>query len=103
MLGRLIKPLADCPGQWLRDRLLLLADQLNSSQGGTVALRPALEAAGLSFEGPEEAVAHADRGQRVSALELGYWQEEAEKGHRCAGGMEGTRRDVPEEILASML
>lgn len=97
-----MKQLADCPGQWLRDRLLHLADRLDTLPGGTAL--PALQAAGLRFEGPEVSVAHADRGQRISAAELGYWQEEAEKGHRCAGSMENAqRRDVPEEILASML
>eukprot|EP00435_Cladocopium_sp_Y103_P073938 s689_g45.t3 len=119
----LMKPLSDCPGQWLRDRLLHLCDRLNGTVASTAsgaaenALRGALRAAGLRVEGAEETVAHADRGQRVSQEELGYWQEEADKGrrniigvqpgsagHRCAGSMEGSqRRDVPDDIIASML
>lgn len=107
----LMKPLSDCPGQWLRDRLLHLCDRLNGGDGAatadaaaSAALRAQLRAAGLRVEGVEETVAHADRGRRVSQEELGYWQEEADKGHRCAGSMEGSqRRDVPDDIIASML
>ena len=89
-----------------------------------------LQSAGLSFvRVAEEKVSHADKGQRISAAELGYWQEEADIGHRCAGSMDGRfaetsprrlcfvslgfyfaslsysgsqRRDVPDDI-ASML
>lgn len=105
----LMKPLSDCPGQWLRDRLLHLCDRLNGAVGDAIdaavaKLRAELRTAGLRVEGVEETVAHADRGQRVSHEELGYWQEEADKGHRCAGSMEGSRRrDVPDDIIASML
>lgn len=108
----LMKPLSDCPGQWLRDRLLHLCDRLNGGDGAdaaasaaaSAALRAQLRAAGLRVEGVEETVRHADRGRRVSQEELGYWQEEADKGHRCAGSMEGSqRRDVPDDIIASML
>jgi len=107
----LMLPLADCPGQWLRDRLLHLCDRLEALYGEVgnapvleVSMAPQLRLAGLHFEGKEVMVAPADQGQRVSAEELGYWQEEADKGHRCAGSMEGSeRRDVPDDIIASML
>lgn len=113
---RLMKQLADCPGQWLRDRLLKLAnsveesyDSQSSGQEEAIAararLQQVLQLAGLNFvRVAEETVSHADRGQRISAAELGYWQEEADIGHRCAGSMDGSqRRDVPDDIIASML
>ena len=71
--------------RWLRDRLLHLCDRLNASEpppGAAEAapLRAALQRCGLRPGGAEVTVAHADRGKRVSQEELGYWQEEADKG-----------------------
>ena len=139
---RLMKQLADCPGQWLRDRLLKLANCVEESYesqssgqeeaiSAQARLQQMLQSAGLSFvRVAEEKVSHADKGQRISAAELGYWQEEADIGHRCAGSMDGRfaetsprrlcfvslgfyfaslsysgsqRRDVPDDIIASML
>ncbi|CAJ1359236.1 unnamed protein product [Effrenium voratum] len=104
---RLMAPLADCPGQWLRDRLLKLADRLEDLDPvprSQSELSQELRRAGLVFSAKEETVGNADRGKRVSEAELGYWTEEAELGNRCAGSMEGSRRqDVPDEILNSML
>jgi len=114
---RLLKPpllpqLSDCPGQWLRDRLLKLADmvevQFKASAGvASAALGAQLELAGLQLVDTVQesvSVGPADKGARVDEQELGYWTEEMEKGHRCSGSMEGSRRqDVPDEIFASML
>ena len=93
---RLMKQLADCPGQWLRDRLLKLANCVEERHDlaehfAGPRLQRELESAGLRFmRGAKgETVSHADRGQRISEAELGYWQEEADLGHRCAGSMEG--------------
>ena len=103
---RLMKQLADCPGQWLRDRLLKLANCVeeaygaaDSEAGASARLREELLSAGLVFvPAGEEKVSHADKGQRISAAELGYWQEEADIGHRCAGSMDGFLA----EFLAAM-
>ena len=93
LLPRLMKQLADCPGQWLRDRLLKLAncvEERYDSEPGSGSLLEELRSAGLAFvQAEDEKVAHADEGQRISAAELGYWQEEADLGHRCAGSMDG--------------
>ena len=110
---RLMKQLADCPGQWLRDRLLKLAnsveesyDSQSSGQEEAIAararLQQMLQLAGLNFvRVAEETVSHADRGQRISAAELGYWQEEADIGHRCAGSMDGSFAQTNPPMQAS--
>mmetsp|Transcript_126483 Transcript_126483/g.282744 ORF Transcript_126483/g.282744 Transcript_126483/m.282744 type:complete len:254 (-) Transcript_126483:95-856(-) len=115
---RLLQPLlmpqmADCPGQWLRDRLLKLADRLEDqfeasapSAGAEAALGEALRVAGLRLGEGEgsQIVGPADAGARMDDTELGYWKEEMEHGVHCAGAMEGSvRQDVPDEILAAML
>jgi len=108
----LLTQLSDCPGQWLRDRLLKLADiveerfeALGPRFGSAQELEPMLRCAGLRLlDGPAPTCAHADQGARVDEQELGYWHEEMDLGHRCAGSMDdGRRLDVPDDILSSML
>eukprot|EP00419_Tripos_fusus_P054554 CAMPEP_0172803554 /NCGR_PEP_ID=MMETSP1075-20121228/4582_1 /TAXON_ID=2916 /ORGANISM="Ceratium fusus, Strain PA161109" /LENGTH=250 /DNA_ID=CAMNT_0013641997 /DNA_START=30 /DNA_END=782 /DNA_ORIENTATION=+ len=112
MKTSLLPQLSDCPGQWLRDRLLKLADmvevQFKVKAGvASAALGAQLEAAGLQLVDslPESmSIGPADKGARIDEQELGYWTEEMDKGHRCAGAMDDSRRqDVPDEIYASML
>jgi len=112
---RLLKPLllpqlSDCPGQWLRDRLLKLADMVEvqfKAGVASVALGKQLELAGLHLVdslADSVNIGPADKGARVDEQELGYWTEEMEKGHRCGGSMDGSRRqDIPDDIYASML
>lgn len=111
----LMKQLADCPGQWLRDRLLKLSSRVEDLydneriglQDASSSLRNMLSAAGLRFNSlPQKStpVGPADMGDRISRAELGFWQEEAHIGNRCAGSMDGEKRlDVPDDIIASML
>lgn len=96
---RIVKSLApvqhDCPPQWLRDRLLRLADGVESMYSGGNAdlskLRCTLENAGLRpvQKGEEYIVPPADVGKRFGEDELGYWTEEAKLNARCGASKEG--------------
>lgn len=94
----LLEQVADCPEPWLRDRLLKLADMLSKDVRFNASgdLLASLQSAGLQMiAGPTKSVGAADSGDRVDRMELGYWQEEMDVGHRCDGGMNGGRLDVP--------
>lgn len=108
----LLTQLSDCPGQWLRDRLLKLADMLEVRFRTGAFSTPAILSKKLQLAGlrlldtlPDSViVGPADRGARVDEQELGYWKEEMDHGHRCAGSMDGNDRlDIPDDIVASML
>lgn len=97
----------DCPGQWLRDRLLRLADAVETEYSKLASsgcdVLTALRQGGIEITGEaeDECVAPSDMGDRISQEELGYWTEEMKTGHRCAGSMDGQgRQDVKD--LASM-
>jgi hypothetical protein len=96
----------DCPPQWLRDRLLRLADGVDSSFAPCVEgdrdnsreLQLLLERAGLILvQGDERSkygfVPPADAGKRVGEDELGYWNEEMNFTTRCGASIEGGRQD----------
>lgn len=104
---RALRPLLpvqhDCPEQWLRDRLLKLADMVEVafSEGHSApqpeVIREALQSAGLHVVGKTSAktelpILPADAGNRVSEEELGYWNEEMRLNTRCAASMEGESR-----------
>eukprot|EP00928_Gymnodinium_smaydae_P085764 TRINITY_DN69374_c0_g1_i1.p1 TRINITY_DN69374_c0_g1~~TRINITY_DN69374_c0_g1_i1.p1 ORF type:complete len:267 (+),score=62.69 TRINITY_DN69374_c0_g1_i1:52-852(+) len=107
---RFLRPLLptqhDCPEQWLRDRLLRLAnmvEEMYSSQPETAGheLQVTLERAGLRFVDAADAAAArqktplappADSGDRVSEEELGYWNEEMKWNTRCGASMNGESR-----------
>lgn len=107
----------DCPGQWLRDRLLRLADQVDEAFAPVVdiardsshELRNALERSGLKHS--TEAVDRnlestgialpADHGQRTDEVELGYWGEEMRHNTVCGASMDGERRLDAPEVLPS--
>eukprot|EP00929_Paragymnodinium_shiwhaense_P060366 TRINITY_DN30158_c1_g3_i7.p1 TRINITY_DN30158_c1_g3~~TRINITY_DN30158_c1_g3_i7.p1 ORF type:complete len:281 (-),score=48.87 TRINITY_DN30158_c1_g3_i7:115-957(-) len=115
---RYLKPTQrDCPEQWLRDRLLKLADMVEESvpvqQAPALSgarVRAALAGAGLAIderspeavvfpadfaeegEGDAEAVPSGKHPSRISEEELGYWNEEMRLGNRCAGSMDGAQR-----------
>jgi len=99
---RLLRPLLpvqhDCPEQWLRDRLLRLADgveglyQQDQLSGG---LQEKLEAAGLKLSAASTRTPlamPADYGDRVSEEERGYWDEEMRLNTRCDATMNGEAR-----------
>jgi hypothetical protein len=107
---RFIRSLApvqhDCPPQWLRDRLLRLADGVDTGYSGTCSsdrdtsleLRRTLELAGLNAGGEASdssrhgIVLSADAvGKRMSEDEMGYWKEEAHLNERCGAAMEGDK------------
>lgn len=104
---RMIQALApvqrDCPPQWLRDRLLRLADGVDTNfadacpglRDNPHELRNVLEQAGLSLTnvGAEMIVMPADHGKRVGEEELGYWNEEMKLNTRCGATLEGGRQD----------
>jgi len=114
---RLVEPLlmpqmSDCPGQWLRDRLLKLAYMLEVRFGDgepsrSGPLQEMLQSAGLHMvdaSADSMFVGPADGGARVDDQELGYWKEEMDHGHKCAGSMDGQgRQDIPDDVLAAML
>ncbi|CAE8599913.1 unnamed protein product [Polarella glacialis] len=96
----------DCPAQWLRDRLLRLADMVDTEfeaygQSSPRELEETLKAAGLvlgaaeSNSGRTKPELPADAGNRVSQDELGYWDEEMRLNTRCAAGPPG-RLDGPD-------
>lgn len=91
----------DCPPQWLRDRLLRLADLVETKYASVPrgeTLGDALIRAGLTFLKPSgrETALHADAGNRMSEEELGYWNEEMRLNTRCGALMNGTERlDYP--------
>lgn len=103
----------DCPPQWLRDRLLRLADGVNTDFLSTCSkvrdipqeLQVMLESAGLQTGGDkvvQKIVGPADAGKRVGEDELGYWNEEMALNTRCGATMEGnTRLDVKDGVLPS--
>lgn len=108
----LLPQMADCPGQWLRDRLLKLADMLEDNfqaEASKDLLDETLTAAGLrlgdaSVGTGAEAVLPADTGARTDKQELGYWKEEMDYGHLVAASMDGEQRmDVPDEMIQGML
>jgi len=93
----------DCPEQWLRDRLLRLANLVEEAFSVYTAppppaeeVRAALQGAGLCFGAePKERAGPtlpADTGDRVSQEELGYWDEEMRLNTRCAATMDGGSR-----------
>lgn len=93
----------DCPEQWLRDRLLRLANMVeesfvDASREVTARdeIRGALHRAGLRFEveagGGKSCVPPADTGNRVSEEELGFWDEEARLNTRCGTYQSGEER-----------
>lgn len=97
----LAKQQADCPEQWLRDRLLKLADMLSEDSRFKASgdLLTSLESAGLRMVvGPTETVGPSDSGARIDGEELGYWKEEMDIGHRCGATMDGGRMDVPDNL-----
>lgn len=97
----LLKQLADCPEQWLRDRLLKLADMLSEDPRFKASgdLLTSLESAGLRMiDGPTSGVGPHDAGNRIDPEELGYWNEEMDIGHRCGATMDGGRMDVPDHL-----
>mmetsp|Transcript_94745 Transcript_94745/g.182020 ORF Transcript_94745/g.182020 Transcript_94745/m.182020 type:complete len:253 (-) Transcript_94745:212-970(-) len=101
---RFVKALApvqhDCPPQWLRDRLLRLADGVETTfacpRDTRQDLQLMLERAGLLLTDSDKAypVGPADEGQRVGEDELGYWNEEMKMNTRCGASIEGGRQDV---------
>lgn len=104
VISYLLPAQRDCPPQWLRDRLLRLADMVETTywvdQPLGQALGQALQSAGLRFFDGGQAGSHAipaDAKSRVSADELGYWDEEKRLGNRCAASMDGQGRlDCPD-------
>jgi len=94
LIRHLLPVQRDCPPQWLRDRLLRLADIANESfcaaagftAGGREELRAALERAGLALVEGQAQVVPLNGG---SEDELGYWNEEMKSGVHCAAGVEG--------------
>eukprot|EP00747_Dinoflagellata_sp_TGD_P164250 gnl/TRDRNA2_/TRDRNA2_183920_c0_seq1.p1 gnl/TRDRNA2_/TRDRNA2_183920_c0~~gnl/TRDRNA2_/TRDRNA2_183920_c0_seq1.p1 ORF type:complete len:264 (+),score=46.86 gnl/TRDRNA2_/TRDRNA2_183920_c0_seq1:76-867(+) len=112
---RLLLPVQhDCPPQWLRDRLLRLADMVDvdfsstdTSLPGGLTLDAALRRAGVLLKNQEngdDRAGPADKGDRISGEELGYWDEEMQFGQRCAGSMDGEqkRMDCPEELCQGL-
>eukprot|EP00927_Polykrikos_kofoidii_P053905 TRINITY_DN48428_c0_g1_i1.p1 TRINITY_DN48428_c0_g1~~TRINITY_DN48428_c0_g1_i1.p1 ORF type:complete len:257 (+),score=43.07 TRINITY_DN48428_c0_g1_i1:89-859(+) len=102
-LRRLLPVQHDCPEQWLRDRLLRLANMVEESYANPKLafapldrIRDALQRAGLRFDanfvGPTACVLPADAGDRISDAELGYWKEEAEFNTRCGSMEAGDQR-----------
>lgn len=107
---RAVRPLLpvqhDCPEQWLRDRLLKLADIVEVAFSASPAGGPsppqekvsqALQQAGLLLMQDATGLQQlptlpADTGNRVSPAELGYWEEEMRLNARCAASMEGQAR-----------
>mmetsp|Transcript_171173 Transcript_171173/g.548688 ORF Transcript_171173/g.548688 Transcript_171173/m.548688 type:complete len:259 (-) Transcript_171173:66-842(-) len=97
----------DCPEQWLRDRLLRLANLVEEAYPAPPSapdpppelVRAVLAAAGLAVglavgaaAGDRQTVLPADHGNRVSEEELGYWDEEMRLNTRCAATMDGSAR-----------
>mmetsp|Transcript_10032 Transcript_10032/g.21893 ORF Transcript_10032/g.21893 Transcript_10032/m.21893 type:complete len:256 (-) Transcript_10032:309-1076(-) len=95
----------DCPEQWLRDRLLRLANMVEEdfaplSKGLNdvqTRLERHLRASSLSFQsgdavGRSSVALPADHGDRISQEELGYWDEEMRLNTRCAASMNGGSR-----------
>lgn len=100
---RLLLPVQhDCPPQWLRDRLLRLADLVDTTFAGVSqaeALAAVCERAGLRLvePGPKlgagtHTALPADAGNRISEEELGYWDEEMRWSTRCGASMDGAAR-----------
>jgi len=99
---RLLRPLLpvqhDCPEQWLRDRLLRLADGVEGLYQQCqveVGLRDKLEGAGLRLSDARTRTPlamPADYGDRVSEEERGYWDEEMRLNTRCDATMDGEAR-----------
>lgn len=107
---RTLEPtMQDCPEQWLRDRLLRLADKMETRYekerhvvfarldgDGVQDPRDWLARAGLRPVQDDTAVIldgigiapPADADDRVSPGELGYWQEEADLNARCGAGVD---------------
>jgi len=103
---RFVKALAnvqhDCPPQWLRDRLLRLADGVETDfscdfkRDNAEEFRATLELAGLEPNSDHTAdmrVLPADHGDRVGKDELGWWVEEMKLNPRCGASVESDVRD----------
>lgn len=94
----------DCPPQWLRDRFLRLAEEVEKAYAGAFPktspdeLEEAVEFAGIfpvALRQATDIVPPADTGKRVGEEELGYWNEEMQVGNRCGGIEGGARLDGP--------
>lgn len=103
MLKLLMPVQHDCPPQWLRDRLLHLADKVVTafSDERTIISPPsdlqiAFESAGLRLDHPggDPIVGPADKGQRVGKEELGYWNEEMKLNTRCGASPGGDAAQI---------
>jgi len=88
----------DCPPQWLRDRLLRLADGVETSlscdskRDSAEEFRATIALAGLEPESGQKSgmrVLPADHGNRVGKDELGWWEEEMKMNPRCGASMDG--------------
>jgi len=103
---RFVKALAavqhDCPPQWLRDRLLRLADGVetdfscDSNRDNAGEFQAMLELAGLepnSDHAADMRVLPADHGDRIGKDELGWWVEEMKLNPRCGATLESDKRD----------
>eukprot|EP00933_Yihiella_yeosuensis_P005063 TRINITY_DN109486_c0_g1_i1.p1 TRINITY_DN109486_c0_g1~~TRINITY_DN109486_c0_g1_i1.p1 ORF type:complete len:272 (+),score=42.34 TRINITY_DN109486_c0_g1_i1:46-816(+) len=100
-LRELLPVQRDCPGQWLRDRLLRLADMVETEfeavPCGYPSLKETLETAGLKIVQEGHAserqmpVLPADSGDRISPAELGFWNEEMNLNTRCGATVPGEK------------
>lgn len=100
----------DCPEQWLRDRLLRLANLVEDAYSKSHPRPPgdvlhALARAGLRLEGEAarcETVLPAKLSAAEQEEELGYWHEEAKLNTRCAGTMDDSHQSRLDELMSHM-